>query len=303
MKPLWVAGLLAVASALAIGLNEREKEAGQEQAANAQQLPLHANRLSATDLEFSGDVPGSQAYAGMYASYAELLGLRRATFTVTDDANFPDKAALGGVSLDELMQTLHVPDKKTLVAAVCDDGYEAHYSADYRAAHDPFLVLTINGKAPALVKRSGEEGAYGPYLISHPRFVARYRILSHSEETQIPNGVIELRFLNDDEVLNAIHPRGNFAADTPQIQGYEIAKENCLRCHNAGDYGGHKAGITWSVLGKIAGKRPKYFRAYIKDPQAESDYAEMPGFPEYDDATLAALTEYFQTVNPRSGQK
>ncbi|MBV8113791.1 MAG: cytochrome c [Silvibacterium sp.] len=303
MKPLWVAGLLAVASALAIGLSKREIGPGQEQAGNAQQLPLHAKRMSATDLEFSGDVPGSQAYDGMYASYGELLGLRQATFTVTDDPNFPVKAELGGVTLDELMQTLHIPDKKTLVAAVCDDGYEAHYSADYRAAHDPLLVLTINGKAPTLVKRSGEEGAYGPYLISHPRFIARYRILSHTEETQIPNGVIELRFLNEDEVLDAIHPRGNFAADAPQIQGYEIAKENCLRCHNAGAYGGLKAGITWSVLGKIARRRPKYFRAYIKDPQAESDYAEMPGFPEYDDATLAALTEYFQTVNTGSGQK
>jgi mono/diheme cytochrome c family protein len=303
MKPLWVAGVFAIASALAIGFSKRETGAGQDQAANAQQLQLHEKRMSPTDLELSGDVPGSQAYTGLYTSYAELLGLRQATFTVTDDANFPDKAELGGVSLDELMQTLHVADKKTLVAAVCDDGYEAHYSADYRVAHHPFLVLTINGKPPALVKRSGEEGAYGPYLISHPQFVPRYRILSHGEETQIPNGVIELRFLNEDEVLDAIRPSGNFAAGAPQIQGYKIAKENCLRCHNAGDYGGHKAGITWSVLGKIARKRPRYFRAYIKDPQAESDYAEMPGFPEYDDATLAALTEYFQTLIASSGQR
>jgi len=259
--------------------------------------------MSATDLEFSGDVPGSQSYAGMYASYTDLLGLRQATFTVTDDANFPDKAELAGVSLAELMQTLHVPDEKTLVAAICDDGYEAHYSSNYRAAHDPFLVLTINGTAPALIKRSGEAGAYGPYLISHSRFVPRYRILSHSEESQIPNGVIELRFLNEDEVLQAIRPRGNFAGDAPQTRGYQIAKENCLRCHNAGVYGGHKAGITWSVLGKIARKRPRFFRAYIRDPQAESDYAEMPGFPEYDDATLAALTEYFQLVDAPSGHK
>jgi len=301
MKPLWVAALLAIASALMIGLSRRE--IAQEQPANARQLPLHAARISATDLEFSGDVPGSQAYAGMYASYAELLGMRQATFTVTDDENFPDKAELGGVSLAGLMEVLHVPDEKTLVAAICDDGYEAHYSSDYRAAHDPFLVLTINGKAPALIKRSGEAGAYGPYLISHPRFVPRYRILSHSEESQIPNGVIELRFLNEDEVLEAIRPRGSFAANAPQVQGYQIAKENCLRCHNAGVYGGHKAGITWSVLGKIARNRPKYFRAYIRDPQAESDYAEMPGFPEYDDATLAALTEYFQSVDAPSGQK
>jgi cytochrome c1 len=50
------------------------------------------------------------------------------------------------------------------------------------------------------------------------------------------------------------------------------------------------------VLGKIATTKPAYFKAYIKDPQSESAYAEMPDFPDYDDATLAALTAYFQVI-------
>jgi hypothetical protein len=296
MKALYVAGLLAITSALAIGFSESVRRAGQEQLAETQKLTLHGIRTLPTDLEFSGDLPGSQAYAGKYASYADLLRLPQATFTVTDDANFPGSAELGGVSIEELMETLHVPEKDTLVAAVADDGYEAHYPEDYRASHHPFLVLTINGEAPALVKRTGEEGAYGPYLVSHPKFVPRYKILAHGEEAQIPNGVVELRFLDENEVLAAIRPHGSFAKNSPQIQGYEIAAENCFRCHNAGEYGGHKAGITWSVLGKVARKRPAFFRAYIEDPQSVSDYAEMPSFPEYDDATLGALTAYFQMV-------
>lgn len=303
MKALWIAGLLAITSALTIGLREPETRSGQEESAEMQKLSLQERRMLTTDLELSGDEPGALAYAGMYVTYAELLKLQQVIFAVTDDANFPGKADLGGVPLDELIQALHVSEKNTLIAAVCDDGYEAHYPAEYRAAHHPFLVLTIDGKAPALVKRSGDAGSYGPYLVSHPTFASRYTILSHSEEAQIPNGVLELRFLNEGNVLDAIRPRGNLPANSPRMQGYQIAQEDCFRCHNAGDYGGHKAGITWTVLGKIARKRPAYFRAYTKDPQAESDYAEMPGSPEYDDATLSALTAYFQTVGVHAVQK
>jgi hypothetical protein len=303
MKALWIAGLLAITSALTVGLREPERRSGQEEPAETQKLSLQEHRTLATDLELSGDEPGALAYAGMYVSYAELVKLKQVILTVTDDANFPGKADLGGVPLDELIQALHVSEKDTLIAAVCDDGYEAHYPVEYRAAHHPFLVLTIDGRAPALVKRSGDAGSYGPYLVSHPTFASRYRILGHSEEPQIPNGVLELRFLNEENVLDAIRPHGNLPSNSPAMRGYQIAKEDCFRCHNAGDYGGHKAGITWSVLGKIARKRPAYFKAYTKDPQAESDYAEMPASPEYDDATLNALTAYFQTVGARMVQK
>src|ERR1700759_343243 len=169
MKGHWIAGLLGIASALTIGLS---KPARQAQPPEVPNLPLHAERTSPSDLALSGDVPGSQAYSGMYVAHADLMKLPQVTSTVTDDANFPAKVELGGVSLLELMHTLHIPNKNTLVAAFCNDGYEAHYTEDYRAAHDPFLVLTIDGKAPALVKRNSEAGRYGPYLISHPKFVS-----------------------------------------------------------------------------------------------------------------------------------
>ena len=114
--------------------------------------------------------------------------------------------------------------------------------------------------------------------------------------------MLELRFLREDEVFHAIEPRGDFAADSPQMQGYLIAQQNCFRCHNAGAYGGSKAGISWTVLGKIATTKPAYFKAYIKEPQSESAYAEMPDFPDYDDATLAALTAYFQVIPAKAAE-
>jgi len=307
MKILWMAGLFAFAAALTLQLTNvekpsKEKPAGQEQAGQ-QKLHLHEKSTSPTDLELSGDLPGASAYAGRFVAYSELLKLPQVTFTVTDDVNFPGKAKIGGVYLSELMRTLNIPEKNTLVAAICNDEYEAHYSAEYRAAHHPILVLTINGKPPALAKRIGDAGIYGPYLISHASFTPRFRTLAHAEEAQIPNGVLALCFVKEDEAFSVIRPRGDFAAASPQMQGYLIAQQNCFRCHNAGPYGGRKAGVAWTSLAKTAKAAPKYFRAYIKDPQSQSAYAQMPGSPDYDDTTLAALTAYFQTQAPENEAK
>jgi hypothetical protein len=303
MKVSWMAGLLAICTALILVLADANKPATQGDETAPRKLSLHDSRTSPTDLQFSGDVPGTIDYAGRYVAYSELLKLPQVTFTVTDDLNFPGKAEIKGVYLNELLSTLGIPNANTLIGAYSDDGYEGHYPVEYRAAHHPILVLQVNGKELQLAKRSSSDGIYGPYLVSHPSFISRYRTLAHSEEAQIPNGVLELRFLREDEVFHAIEPRGNFADSSPQMQGYLIAQQNCFRCHNAGAYGGRKAGISWSVLGKIATTKPDFFKRYIKDPESESAYAEMPGFPEYDDTTLAALAAYFQVMPAKAAEK
>jgi hypothetical protein len=302
MKVSWMAGFLAICTALIVVLADANKPATQGGETAPRNLSLHDSRTSPTDLQLSGDVLGTIDYAGRYVAYDELLKLPQVTFTVTDDSNFPGKAEIKGVYLDEVLRTFGIPNANTLIGAYSDDGYEGHYPAEYRAAHHPILVLQVNGKALQLAKRSSSDGIYGPYLVSHPSFTSRYRTLAHPEEAQIPNGVLELRFLREDEVFHAIEPGGDFAAGSPQMQGYLIAQQNCFRCHNAGAYGGSKAGISWTVLGKIATTKPAYFKSYIKDPQSESAYAEMPDFPDYDDATLAALTAYFQVI-PAKAQK
>jgi hypothetical protein len=303
MKVSWTAGLLAICTALILVLAGANKPATQGDEAAPRKLSLHDSRTSPTDLQLSGDVPGTIDYSGRYVAYSEMLKLPQVTFTVTDDANFPGKAEIQGVYLDEVLRAFGIPNANTLVAANSDDGYEGHYTVEYRAAHHPILVLQVNGKKLQLAKRSSSDGIYGPYLISHPSFTPRYRILAHAEEAQIPNGVLELRFLKQDEVLQAIQPRGDFGEGSPQMQGYLIAQQNCFRCHNAGAYGGVKAGISWSVLAKIATTKPEFFKRYIKDPESESEYAEMPGFPEYDDPTLAALAAYFQAIPAKVAEK
>lgn len=302
MKVLWLAGLLAI-SVLPLALSGRGKPFIQGNSAEHDKLFLHEKSTSADDLKLTGELPGVPANAVRFVSYAELSKLPQVTLTVTDDSNFSGKAEVSGVYLDELLAALNISGKDILIAAICDDEYEAHYPVEYRAAHHPILVLRVNGKQLGLSKRTSHGGSYGPYLISHPLFTSRYRTLSHPEEAQIPNGVIELRFVNEDQAHGAIHPRGEFAAGSPQMQGYLISQENCFRCHNAGQYGGRMAGVSWSSLAKMANVKPAYFSAYIKDPQSQSAYAEMPGFPDYDDATLAALTAYFQTFAPGKGAK
>lgn len=303
MKVSWMAGLVAISSALILALVDAKKPAKQGSETEPQRLSLHDSRTSPTDLLLAGDVPGTSDYAGRYVAYSELLKLPQVTFTVTDDSNFHGKAEIKGIYLEELLRAFGIPSVNTLIAAICDDGYEGHYPAEYRAAHHPILVLAVNGRPLHLTRRTAEDGDYGPYLVSHPSFTPRYKVLAHEEEAQIPNGVLELRFEKEDEVFHAIEPRGDFSAGSPQMQGYLIAQQNCFRCHNAGAYGGRKAGISWSVLGKMATTKPEYFKAYIKDPESESAYAEMPGFPEYDDATLAALTAYFQVIPAKAAQK
>ena len=303
MKVMRMASLLTISSALIFAMTEAEKPTAQETQKRAQTPPLHDSRTSPRDLRLDDELDGAGAHSIGYVSYSELLKLPQVTFTVTDDSNFHGKAEIKGVYLDELLRVFNIPSANTLIAAICDDGYEGHYPAEYRAEHHPILVLAINGEPLHLTRRTAEDGDYGPYLVSHSSFTPRYHVLAHAEEAQIPNGVLELRFEKEDEVYRAIKLRGVFAAGSPQMQGYVIAQQNCFRCHNAGEYGGRKAGISWGVLGKMATKEPAYFKGYIKDPGAESAYAEMPGFPEYDDATLAALTAYFQTMPSSTGHK
>ncbi|MFY9935371.1 MAG: hypothetical protein WAK33_00775 [Silvibacterium sp.] len=309
MKITWLAGLLAIAATLSLAVTgveklfSQEEPAGQEKSVGQEKLPLHEKRMSPDDLKLSGELPGVPANSVRFVSYLELAKLPQVTFTVTDDPNFKKKAEITGVHLDEILAALGIPGKNTLIAAICDDEYEAHYPVEYRAAHHPILVLRLNGKQLAVSKRTGDGGIYGPYLISHPSFTSRYRTLAHPEEAQIPNGVIELRFVKEDLALGAIHPPGEFADGSPQMQGYLIARENCFRCHNAGPYGGRKASVSWSSLAKMADSKPVYFSAYIKDPPSQSAYAEMPSFPDYDDATLAALTAYFRAFAPEDGSK
>jgi hypothetical protein len=246
---------------------------------------LHASRQSSTDL---------QVGESQFLSYQDLLRLPQVSFTTSDDSNFATPAHVSGVPLEELKRSLG--SDADMVVAICADGYRSNYPASYLSAHHPVLVLTVNGEAqqgwPKIHEGSGE---LGPYVIANPSFTPSFKVLSHTDEAQIPFQVVRLDFRNEPEVFGPIAPHGSYAPDSPVMQGYKIAQQNCYRCHNMGAEGGHMASIPWPVVGTFAKGNPDFFARYVRNPQAVNPSSRMAASPEYDDATIAALRAYFST--------
>lgn len=264
---------------------------------------LHTARASSSDLELGGDLAELPPGSTRYITRDELLALPQVTYTVTDDENFAGATVVSGVPLEKLAQLFAARTESDMAVAICDDQYQSPYPRIYLAEHHPVLVLTVNGNAPARWPKDPQGGNdMGPYMISNPLFKPRFKILSHTDEPQIPWGVVRLEFRSEKEVYGAIAPRGPHAQDTLVQAGYKIAEQNCLRCHNMDGEGGLKAGHPWHVLSAWATAAPDYFAAYVRNPQAKNPSAKMPGNSGYDDMTLKALTAYFQTFSAQEKQ-
>jgi mono/diheme cytochrome c family protein len=104
-------------------------------------------------------------------------------------------------------------------------------------------------------------------------------------------------FFTTKAVLYAgIEPKANrdpAQADSPVVSGFRIARQNCFRCHNSGEFGGTQSGVSWKKLERLAHSRPAYFAAWIYDPKLLDPKARMPANRNYDKATRVALTKYF----------
>jgi mono/diheme cytochrome c family protein len=266
---------------------------------------LHISRSSALDLEIAGDLAGLPQGSIRYLTREDLLTLPQLTYTVSDDANLNAPTRISGVSLEELRGKLAAKPDSDMVVAISVDHYHASYPRDYLSAHHPLLVLLINGQPPDHWPKDvkGVRLDMGPYLISHPKFTPSFKILSHTDEPQIPWGVTRLEFRDQQALLGTIAPQGSRAQDTAVQAGYKIAQQNCFRCHNLRDAGGQKSNRPWTVLATWATASPDYFAAYVRNPKSKNAKAEMPGFPEYDDVTIAALNAYFRTFAEPAASK
>jgi mono/diheme cytochrome c family protein len=254
------------------------------------QLALRETRSSPMDLEisFSGRVH--------FLSREDLQKLPQESFSVSDDSNFAGSTEIRGVRLDTLTHALFPSPDDIMAVAVCDDLYRAHYPQAYIRAHHPVLVLEVNGQPPQSWPQSKEGGEYlGPYLISHPKFTPSFKVLAHQDEPQIPWGVLRLEFHNEAELLNSIEPLAPLAIASQVRDGFRIAQQNCWRCHGPQREGPQKGKLTWEGIGAVAATAPRNFANYVRNPQQVSPSAQMPGNPQYDEATLQALTAYFRT--------
>jgi mono/diheme cytochrome c family protein len=256
---------------------------------------LHGTRSMPTDLEVAGKIAGVEFGGVRYVSYDDLLKLPQVAYTVSDDANFSGATQISGVPLEQLASAVGAAPDADLIVALCADKYHSHYPRDYMRDHHPLLVLKINGKPPAEWPRSHMGTPLAPYLVSHPAFTPSFHVLAHADEAQIPFGVVRIEFRSQSEVFGAIRPRGDAPPESKAEEGFRIAKQNCLRCHNAGDAGGQLAGLPWIAISAWATADPANFAKYVRDPKSVNPGARMPGNPEYDDATIEALRAYFAT--------
>ena len=256
---------------------------------------LHASRQLDSDLEITGMVDGLSPHTTGYVRFSELMALPQVTIVVQDDENLPSGTHVTGVPLAELARALRAEPASDLLDAWCVDQYRTHYSAGYMRAHHPVLGLKVEGHDPDQWAEQRHQRSTGRYFITHEDFRPSFNILKHADEPQVPTGVMRLDFSTEAALSAAIAPRAGSTGRQVE-DGFVIARQNCLRCHNAGAYGGRKAGVEWPVLSMLAGQQSSFFEKYVRDPKSVAPGARMPGNPEYDDATLHALTEYFRSV-------
>lgn len=261
---------------------------------------LHETRQTSSDLELSGELAGLPPNSTRYLTRDDLLTMPQVNFTVTDDTNFSGAVKIRGVKLEDLARRLGASPSADIVVAICDDGYRAHYTRAYLVAHHPVLVLQVNDEPPSGWPKAAEDHTsdMGPYMISHPKFATGGKGFWDADEPQIPWGVVRIEFRDEKTVFGAIAPSGVRARE-PDVQvGFQIARQNCFRCHNAGDEGGQKAKRSWVSLGERAAGSPSEFAAYIRNPRSKNPNAQMPGYPQYDEAAIRALITYFLEFSP-----
>jgi len=258
-------------------------------------LQLHPMRTHADDLEIGGDLPNLAKGEHRFVAWADLDKLPQESATVSDDSNFTGTAKITGIPLEKLPALLGASPNATMLIVVCDDAYEAHYPAAYLKAHHPLLVLRINGQSPASWPVGTDGSAMGSYMVSHAKFTPSFKILTHTDEPQVPWGIVRLDLRREADVYAPITPRGPHANDEPVQQGFTIAKQNCFRCHAQDGEGGKKSDRTWQMVARRAVKDPTYFDALIRDPATVDPGSQMAASPQYDDATMKSLRAYFAT--------
>ena len=260
---------------------------------------LREKRQGASDLELSGELLGLPPASTRFITRDELLAMPQVNLTITGDPNFSRPTQIRGVKLEDLVQRLAASSGSAMVIAICDDGYRANYPLDYLAAHHPVLVLQINGDPPSGWPKAAEDHTsdMGPYMITNAKFTPSFKILAHADEAQIPWGVVRLEIREEKTVFAAIAPNGTNAGDREVQDGFRIASQNCFRCHDSGGEGGQKAGRPWEMLAAFAAASPRDFATYIRAPLSQNPQTQMPANPQYNDATLAAITAYFRAFS------
>src|SRR6202161_1496064 len=129
MKLRWPLLFVMLLPGLVGALSSHRTNAQTTGAVAAAQKPLYARlawrRMSPSDLELDGDIPGATREQGKrYITREQLLALPQVSYTVTNDANFSGPTQISGVALEQLIQGIANNSHSDLAVAICSDGYE-----------------------------------------------------------------------------------------------------------------------------------------------------------------------------------
>ena len=286
----------ALIVALSIGL----PAAGQQ----SKQLALTSKRQSTSDLEVLSLGSNGTHSSSVFLSRAFLAGLPQVTFILKSDESFPELPANGahiaGIDIDSLIHAVEPTESSVVAVAICRDGYASPFPRQALDDHHPILVLTIDGLSPRRWAAKHHTYDPGPYFVTYQNFVPSFHILAHEDRAQRPAEIVRIKILRPEQLFAAIAPpdSAQLPPDSPVIEGFGIAQQNCFRCHNSGETGGTKAHQTWQHVGQVAKARPDFFAAMVHDPQAIDPHSKMTPNMQYDQATLKALTRYFENFAP-----
>ena len=276
--------ILLMSSAMIAGASPRSRR-----------VALHRTRTAESDLEVTGMISGLTRSDSAYVRREHLLALPQTSATISDDPDLHGTLHVRGLRFEVLRTAIGVLSSSDLIEARCSDGYRGHFPAAYIARHHPILVLTIDGKSPTAWARQHHQFDPGPYVVMYEHFRPAFQVLAHTDQPQLPDQIIRLHFTTEAATFDRLAPHGSFAPDSPEHQGFVIARQNCMRCHFERASGGTKSGRDWHSLAQWAHEQPAYFKAYIKDSNRFEAHSHMDPNPNYDPATLAALTAYFRT--------
>jgi cytochrome c2 len=263
------------------------------------ELPLQPARSSPFDLEVTGALVGVPAGAPRYVRYADLRALPAAQVRLAGEFGSGERE-LTVVFLSDLWSALPVAPEADCLLATCRDDYASIFRQDFIAADRPFLVVAIDGLAPARWSElpGGEDP--GPYAIGVAPALApaaaHYLSLEHKE----PWGVVRLEFARYADRFHGAYA-GRWAALSPRAEaGRELWINACASCH-AGPgaiFSGTKSHQAFAILAAVARGDPALFRQYVRDPKSVSAGARMEAHAYFSDDQLNAVIA-FVTAEPR----
>ena len=263
-------------------------------------LPLHVERMSATDLAVKGRVDGVPVGETRYVRWADLAALPSTKLKLTGEF-VPGEQEVCVIYLTDLWRALPRSAEADTLLATCKDGYAAVYRASFMEEYKPFLILSINGLGPEQWPPPGLTFNPGPYVISISEGVIAAVAHLIDAGHKRPWGVTTLDVAAYSERFAGIE-RGPWATlSTRASEGREIWVHSCASCHAGpkATFGGTKSGRMFDVLVAQAVHNPDYFKGYVRAPKTMAPLATMEAHPHYTDTQLEALIGFLSAEKLR----